>query len=92
MGFLDSGEPVISVDTKKKELVGNYKAGGREYQPTGEPVAVDTYDFIGPGGKVAPYGVFDVAGNVGWVNVGTDADTGTWSSSRRSPRPPTRAA
>jgi transposase len=52
--FLDSGEPVISVDTKKKELVGNYKAGGREYQPTGEPVAVETYDFIGPGGKVAP--------------------------------------
>jgi len=77
--FLDSGEPVISVDTKKKELVGNYKAGGREYQPTGEPVAVDTYDFIGPGGKVAPYGVFDVAGNVGWVNVGTDADTGTFA-------------
>jgi len=77
--FLESGEPVISVDTKKKELVGNYKAGGREYQPTGEPVAVDTYDFIGPGGKVAPYGVFDVAGNVGWVNVGTDADTGTFA-------------
>ena len=77
--FLDSGEPVISVDTKKKELVGNYKAGGREYQPTGDPVAVETYDFIGPGGKVAPYGVFDVAGNVGWVNVGTDADTGTFA-------------
>lgn len=77
--FLGSGEPVISVDTKKKELVGNYKAGGREYQPAGEPVAVDTYDFIGEGGKVAPYGVFDVAGNVGWVNVGTDADTGTFA-------------
>src|ERR1035437_4269330 len=77
--FGGSGEPVISVDTKKKELVGNYKAGGREYQPTGEPVAVDTYDFIGAGGKVAPYGVFDVAGNVGWVNVGTDADTGTFA-------------
>src|SRR5450759_3590555 len=58
--FGGSGEPVISVDTKKKELVGNY-------------------NFIGPGGKVAPYGVFDVAGNVGWVNVGTDADTGTFA-------------
>ena len=54
--FLDSGEPVISVDTKKKELVGNYKAGGREYQPTGEPVAVDTYDFIGRGARWLPTG------------------------------------
>ena len=59
--------------------MGNYKTGGREYQPNGDPVAVDIYDFIGPGGKVAPYGVFDVAGNVGWVNVGTDADTGTFA-------------
>ena len=77
--FVAGGQPVISVDTKKKELVGNYKTGGREYQPAGEPVAVDTYDFVGEGGKVAPYGVFDLAANVGWVNVGTDADTGTFA-------------
>ena len=77
--FLAAGLPVISVDTKKKELVGNYARGGREYQPAGSPEKVDTYDFIGEGGKVAPYGVFDVGGNVGWVNVGTDADTGTFA-------------
>ena len=77
--FLAADLPVISVDTKKKELVGNYARGGREYQPAGSPEQVDTYDFIGEGGKVAPYGVFDVGGNVGWVNVGTDADTGTFA-------------
>lgn len=77
--FLSAGLPVISVDTKKKELVGNYKNGGREYAPAGEPEAVNTYDFIGEGGKVAPYGVFDVGGNTGWVNVGTDADTGAFA-------------
>jgi len=77
--FLAAGRPVISVDTKKKELVGNYKNAGREYQPAGEPEQVDTYDFMGPLGKVAPYGVFDVGGNSGWVNVGTDADTGAFA-------------
>jgi hypothetical protein len=77
--FLSAGLPVISVDTKKKELVGDYKNGGREYAPPGEPEAVNTYDFIGEGGKVAPYGVFDVGGNTGWVNVGTDADTGAFA-------------
>ncbi|MCA1694947.1 MAG: ISAzo13 family transposase, partial [Actinobacteria bacterium] len=77
--FLAAGFPVISVDTKKKELVGNYKNAGREYQPAGEPEEVDTYDFPGPLGKVAPYGVFDIAGNSGWVNVGTDADTGQFA-------------
>lgn len=73
--FLGAGLPVISVDTKKKELVGNFKNGGREYRPAGEPERVDTYDFMGPLGKVAPYGVYDVGDNSGWVNVGTDADT-----------------
>ena len=77
--FLAVGLPVISVDTKKKELVGNYKNAGREYRPAGEPEEVDTYDFLGPLGKVAPYGVFDVGGNCGWVNVGTDADTGAFA-------------
>jgi len=77
--FLAAGLPVISVDTKKKELVGNYKNAGREYQPVGQPEQVDTYDFLGPLGKVAPYGVFDVGGNSGWVNVGTDADTGQFA-------------
>lgn len=77
--FLAEGLPVISVDTKKKELVGNYKKAGREYQPAGQPEQVDTYDFIGPLGKVAPYGVFDVGENSGWVNVGTDADTGQFA-------------
>jgi hypothetical protein len=77
--FLAEGLPVISVDTKKKELVGNYKNAGREYQPAGQPEQVDTYDFAGPLGKVAPYGVFDVGNNSGWVNVGTDADTGAFA-------------
>ena len=77
--FLAAGLPVISVDTKKKELVGNYRNAGREYQPAGQSEQVDTYDFLGPLGKVAPYGVFDVGGNSGWVNVGTDADTGAFA-------------
>ncbi|HHO9395271.1 TPA: ISAzo13 family transposase, partial [Klebsiella pneumoniae] len=73
--FVAAGLPVISVDTKKKELVGAYKNGGREYQPKGSPVATNTYDFIGEAGKAVPYGVYDVGANTGWVNVGTDADT-----------------
>ena len=77
--FLDAGEPVISVDSKKKENVGTYSNGGAEYAPKGEPEATNTYDFIGEAGKVAPYGVYDVAVNTGWVNVGTDADTGAFA-------------
>jgi hypothetical protein len=73
--FLAAGMPVISVDTKKKENVGAYKNGGREYQPKGKPVSANTYDFIGESGKAVPYGVYDVGTNTGWVNVGTDADT-----------------
>ena len=77
--FLAAGLPVISVDTKKKELVGAYKNGGREYQPKSQPVATNTYDFIGEEGKAVPYGVYDVGANTGWVNVGTDADTGEFA-------------
>jgi hypothetical protein len=77
--FLAAGHPVISVDTKKKENVGRYKNGGVEYQRKGEPEKTNTYDFIGEGGKAVPYGVYDVAANAGWVNVGTDADTGEFA-------------
>jgi Rhodopirellula transposase DDE domain len=78
--FQDAGDPVISVDTKKKELVGNYAAGGREYEPVGQPRKVGVHDFADKVlGKVAPYGVYDIAANTGWVNVGTDADTGQFA-------------
>lgn len=74
--FTEAGEPVISVDTKKKELVGDFAAKGREFEPQGEPRKVRTHDFVDKDlGKVAPYGVYDIAANSGWVNVGTDADT-----------------
>ena len=69
------GQPVISVDTKKKELVGAYANKGRELQPVGRPEQVGTYDFPGTGGKAIPYGVYDVAANTGWVSVGSDHDT-----------------
>ena len=70
------GQPVISVDTKKKELVGQFKNGGREWQPKGEPEEVDVHDFPDPQlGKVIPYGVFDLTRNEGWVSVGIDHDT-----------------
>jgi hypothetical protein len=74
---IGAGNPVISVDTKKKELVGHYKNAGREWQPSGEPVLVKTHDFLdrqGPG-KAIPYGIYDLAANTGWVSVGTDHDT-----------------
>jgi hypothetical protein len=70
------GDPIISVDTKKKELVGDFKNGGREWQPEGRPEEVRVYDFVDAElGKVAPYGVFDVTANQGWVSVGIDHDT-----------------
>jgi Rhodopirellula transposase DDE domain len=73
---LRRGEPVVSVDTKKKELIGRYKNGGREWQPKGAPEKVNTYDFIDrQAGKAIPYGVYDVRRNRGWVSVGTDHDT-----------------
>jgi transposase len=71
-----AGDPVISVDTKKKELVGDFKNGGQEWRPKGKPESVRVYDFIDPKlGKVAPYGVYDLAANQGWVSVGVDHDT-----------------
>lgn len=70
------GIPVISVDTKKKELVGNFKNAGQEWQPVGEPELVDVHDFPGDAvGKAIPYGVYDVASNDGFVSVGIDHDT-----------------
>ena len=72
-------QPVVSVDTKKKELVGQYKNGGRDWRPKGEPVQVEGHDFPGVLGKVAPYGIYDLAANIGWVNVGTDHDTAAFA-------------
>jgi hypothetical protein len=77
---LAAGQPAISVDTKKKELVGNFKNGGRELRRKGEPEPVRVHDFEIKGlGKVAPYGVYDIAANQGWVNVGIDADTAAFA-------------
>jgi hypothetical protein len=74
--FQRRGQPVISVDTKKKELVGEFKNGGREWQPCGEPEEVLVHDFMDKElGKAIPYGVYDVTGNQGWVSVGIDHDT-----------------
>ena len=70
---------MISVDTKKKELVGNYKNGGREWHPRGDPERVEVHDFKGELGRAVPYGVYDMTANDGWVNVGTDADTGAFA-------------
>lgn len=78
--FQSAGQPVISVDTKKKELVGDFKNGGRELCPQGEPETVRVHDFVIPElGKVAPYGVYDVTHNLGWVNVGIDHDTAAFA-------------
>ncbi|MFJ9445908.1 ISAzo13 family transposase [Kitasatospora sp. NPDC101235] len=74
------GNPVISVDTKKKELVGNYKNAGQEWHREGEPVRVQTHDFPDRElGKAIPYGIYDLAANTGWVNVGTDHDTAAFA-------------
>lgn len=73
-------QPAISVDTKKKELVGDYKNGGREWHPRGNPVPVRVHDFIDPKkGKAIPYGVYDLAMNRGWVTVGIDHDTAAFA-------------
>ena len=74
--FLRRNHPVISVDTKKKETVGNFKNAGQEWQPKGEPELVNGHDFPDPQlGKANPYGVYDEGANIGWVSVGTDHDT-----------------
>ncbi len=76
--FQRLGQPVVSVDTKKKELVGPYRNGGREWRPRGEPEAVNVHDFPDPDpGKAIPYGVYDLTANTGWVSVGIDHDTAT---------------
>jgi len=78
--FLRTGDPVISVDTKKKELVGNYKNNGRVWRPKGEPVEVNVHDFIDPAlPRAVPYGVYDLTNNIGWVSVGTDRDTASFA-------------
>jgi hypothetical protein len=75
-----AGQPVISVDTKKKELVGAYKNGGREWLPEGQPTEVKVHDFVDPElGRATPYGVYDIAADQGWVSVGTDHDTATFA-------------
>jgi hypothetical protein len=74
--FLKGNRPVVSVDTKKKELVGDFKNGGREWRPGGHPQEVRVHDFMDKDlGKIAPYGVYDLANNVGWVGVGISHDT-----------------
>jgi hypothetical protein len=79
-GFQATGDPVISVDAKKKELVGNFANGGAEWMPAGRPERVSVHDFMDKElGKATPYGVYDVTANTGWVNVGTDADTGAFA-------------
>lgn len=78
--FQRAGQPAISVDTKKKELVGDFKNGGRELRPKGTPEPVRIHDFKIPElGKVAPYGVYDITANSGWVNVGIDHDTAAFA-------------
>jgi transposase len=80
LGFQAAGQPAISVDTKKKELVGDFKNAGRELRPKGEPEPVRVHDFKIPElGKVAPYGVYDIAANTGWVNLGIDHDTAAFA-------------
>jgi hypothetical protein len=77
---LAAGQPVISVDTKKKQLVGDFKNAGRELRPNGQPEPVRVHDFLIPEpGRAVPYGVYDIAGNTGWVSVGIDHDTASFA-------------
>ena len=95
-----TADPVISVDTKKKELVGQFKNAGRQWRPKGQPEATRTHDFPGDSaGKAVPYGVYDLTANAGWVNVGTDHDTAAfavesirrwWTAAGRSEYPQAR--
>ena len=78
--FLAAHQPVVSVDTKKKELVGNFRNNGREWRRTGRPELVNIHDFIDPKlRRAVPYGVYDMTNNVGWVSVGTDHDTAAFA-------------
>ncbi len=77
--FRDAGLPVVSVDCKKKELIGEFKNQGREWRPKGEPVPVNIHDFVSEQGKAIPYGIYDIGRNVGWVNVGQDHETAAFA-------------
>jgi transposase len=80
--FRAAGQPVISVDAKKKELIGNFAPGGRQWRPAGQPVETNTHDFPDEElGKAVPYGVYDVADNTGWVSVGGSSDTAEFAVS-----------
>lgn len=76
---LSKGEPVISVDTKKKELIGRFKNNGKTWLPKGEPTEVKVHDFIEEAGRANPYGVYDIGADEGWVSVGTDHDTAAFA-------------
>jgi hypothetical protein len=79
--FMGKGEPVVSVDTKKKELAGNYANKGRERRPKGKPLEVEVHDFMDRElGKAIPYGVYDIKENEGWVSVGIDHDTAEFAA------------
>jgi hypothetical protein len=83
VGMQSRGQPAVSVDAKKKELVGDFKNGGKEWRPKGKPREVRVYDFTdkAPGkGRVTPYGVYDLSANEGWVSVGTDHDTARFAA------------
>jgi transposase len=78
---LAAGEPAISIDTKKKELVGDFKNAGREWRPEGNPEPVRVHDFVIPElGRAVPYGVYDISENAGWVSVGVDHDTASFAA------------
>jgi len=80
--FLSAGDPVISVDCKKKELIGEYKNNGREWTLAGHPEEVNVYDFVDKtNGKAAPYGVYDIGNNRGWISVGISSDTAVFAAS-----------
>jgi len=80
--FLSAGDPVISVDCKKKELIGEYKNNGQEWTPVDHPTEVNVYDFVDKtNGKAAPYGVYDIGNNRGWVSVGISSDTASFAVS-----------
>ena len=81
LAFQRKGEPVVSIDTKKKELVGEFKNAGQEWEPQGQPVKVNVHDFPDKKlGKAIPYGVYDLASNEGWVSVGIDHDTAQFAT------------
>jgi len=77
--FQEGGQPVVSVDTKKKELLGRHKNAGREGTKKRRPTEVEAYDFKGPEGKAVPFGIYDVSDNKGWVSVGIDHDTASFA-------------